>query len=510
MNILFIQKNIGMVERLGVMSLSSVAKALGHKVDFVIVDDMSFDEVLAHVKRFDPQIIGFSIMTGEHTYHIDLNLELKRHFKFFSLFGGPHPTFMPDMIGKDGVDALCVGEGENAFRDLLTAMAEGRDFTTTSNMIFKMSSGEIKKNPLGPLIEDLDSLPLPDRALMYETDKTLAARGTKLFMSMRGCPYPCTYCFNHSYNAMTKGKGTMLRYRSVSSLIGEIKAVQQTYPLDTIWIDDDTFLIKPDGWLEEFAERLPKEIGLEFSCNIRPNVATRERIRLLKKAGCKYLWMGVECGNNEVAKRILKRQISNDAIVDVCKHLHESKIRFYTQNLIGLPVDDPLKVDFETLDFNILIKPHFGWSSILYPYPETEIGKMAMDMGMFDNDFEKIHVSNKTTTALKFKDPKIKRQLVNLHKLFGVTVAFPVLRPLVPFLIKLPLERLYTYVFFAWYGYSYILKGNGWRYVLKSLPTWVRFYFRYLNTLEKPRWKIKGGDASKVSYPAAAAPNQPS
>ena len=76
------------------------------------------------------------------------------------------------------------------------------------------------------------------------------------------------------------------------------------------------------------------------------------------------------------------------------------------QNLIGLPIKNPTKVDYDTLDFNIKLKPYFAWSSILYPYPGTEIGTMSMRMGIFDGDYEKTSISNKTGTNLKITDKK--------------------------------------------------------------------------------------------------------
>ena len=48
-------------------------------------------------------------------------------------------------------------------------------------------------------------------------------------MSNRGCPYKCTYCFNHAYNKLTKGTGDMMRYRSVDSIIREIKEVKDIH-----------------------------------------------------------------------------------------------------------------------------------------------------------------------------------------------------------------------------------------------------------------------------------------
>ena len=194
--------------------------------------------------------------------------------------------------------------------------------------------------------------------------------------------------------------------------------------------------------------------------------------------------LGVECANNEISTKILKRNIPNEQIIKACEILHKYKIKILTQNLVGLPVDNPLKVDLETLDFNIKLKPDYAWSSILYPYPETELGKLAIQKGMFDADFDKIHVSNKTDSALNFGDPKLKQKIVNLHKLFGIIVQFPFLRPFTEFLISLPLTRFYTWLYFAFYGYKTVKNSNK-RELFRMAKYYMLFYFKYVSRIEK-------------------------
>ena len=89
-------------------------------------------------------------------------------------------------------------------------------------------------------------------------------------------------------------------------------------------------------------------------------------------------------------------------------------------NIIGLPVKDPLKVDFETLDFNIKLKPHVAGCSILYPYPGTEVSHLAKEMGMFDGNHEKVQISNKSSSNLQFGSKKVQRMINNFHKLFPI------------------------------------------------------------------------------------------
>ena len=485
MKVQFLLKNTGMFERLGIMTLSSVLKANGHEVKLTLTEEMHEKEIIENVKNFKPNILAYSIMTGEHVYHIELNELIRSHYDCdLSVFGGPHPTYSPDMINKNYVDAICRGEGETYFLEIVKKLEKGEDFYDTKNFWFKKKDGSIVKNGMGTLVESLDAAPPPDRSLMYQADNALRARGTKLFMATRGCPYQCTYCFNHAYNALTKGKGDMIRSRSVDSMIKEIKDVKDNYFMDMVNIDDDIFLLKPKGWLEEFADKYPKEIGLPLYCNVRPETVNEKTGFLLNKMNCTHVAMGIECGNNEVAKKVLKRNTSNEKIIEAVRILKKNKIKVMTQNLIGLPIPNPTEVDFDTLDFNIKLRPHFGWASILYPYPGTEIGTLATKVGFFDGNFEKTKISNKSSTSLTLKDEMEKRKINNFHKLFSIIVQFPFLRPYTKFLIKLPLSFLYTWIYFAFYGFKY-LQHSSLKGILLTFVHYIKFYFKYVSRLEK-------------------------
>jgi len=154
-----------------------------------------------------------------------------------------------------------------------------------------------------------------------------------------------------------------------------------------------------------------------------------------------------------------------------------------TQNLIGLPIPNPVEVDYATLDFNIKLGPYFAWSSILYPYPGTEIGTLAKRIGYFDDNYEKTSISNKTGTNLKYNKME-KRKIDNFHKLFSIIVEFPFLRPFTNFLISLPFQYIYTWIYFAFYGYKY-LRQSSFKGILYSFINYVKFYFKYVSRLEK-------------------------
>ena len=104
MNIQFLLKNTGMFERLGIMTLSSSLKSKGHDVKLTLTEELNENEIIDTVKKYNPQVLAYSIMTGEHIYHIELNEMVRSHYpNAFSVFGGPHPTYSPEMIEKNYV-----------------------------------------------------------------------------------------------------------------------------------------------------------------------------------------------------------------------------------------------------------------------------------------------------------------------------------------------------------------------------------------------------------------------
>ena len=77
MKIQFLLKNTGMYERLGIMTLSSVLKKDGHDVRLNLTEEANESEIIQKVKDYEPDVLAYSVMTGEHIYHIELNQMVK-------------------------------------------------------------------------------------------------------------------------------------------------------------------------------------------------------------------------------------------------------------------------------------------------------------------------------------------------------------------------------------------------------------------------------------------------
>jgi radical SAM superfamily enzyme YgiQ (UPF0313 family) len=425
------------LEPIGIMSLLAYLRRSGYECDFI---DLALErDYLKKIKEAHPDIIAYSITTGKHFFYQRLNVELKKKMKFFAIFGGPHATFFPEFIEEEGVDAICRGEGEYALVELAAALKDGRDCASIKNLWVKQGE-KIYRNDVRPLIEDLDSLPFPDREIInkYNHYKKLHRR---MVLTGRGCPYSCTYCFNHSYNdlyGLTKSK--IVRKRSVAHVIEELKEISNKYSPRRFQFIDDTFILDK-SWCSDFSKKYKEEISKPFIAYTRVNIVDDEVIKSLKEGGCITILYAIESGNDIIRNSVLKRNITEKQILDAVGIYKKYGLKTFAQNMVGLP-DETLKSAFETVRLNAKCKPDYAWSSIFQPYPRTELyayceKKNYLTNEPFDETYYKKSILNIPYRA----------EFENLHHLFSLAVAFPFLEPLIRLLIKLPLGSFY---YFLW------------------------------------------------------------
>ena len=407
-------------EPLGIMYLSSILKRHGHEVRGIMIEK---EDVFEVTKKFRPDLIGYSAMICEKNKILEINSELKRENDFFSIIGGPLATFSPEIIENKDVNALCVGEAEEALLELVENLERGGDIKHIRNIFVKIDR-EIYKNELRPLIENLDSIPFPDRTIF----KNFKEGGLYNVITSRGCPFNCTYCHNKKYKEIYEGKGSIVRYRSIDNVIEEIKEIVRDCNPLIFWFQEDHFYSKLDV-LKEFAIKYTKEINKPFICSLRPEVLTDEEvIKTLKDANCISVFTGCEAGNDEIRRGILKREISKEQINKAAELSKKYGIKIVFQNMLGIPTGN-FESDLETLEVNVQAKPYYSWASICTPYPGTELYSIAEENGLIKENYE-----NELQETYHFKSSlniDYADKVNILHKIFAVVVEYPELLPIV-------------------------------------------------------------------------------
>ena len=441
MKIIFpIEPNRALREQwLGLMYISAVLKKSGYNPKVIPADMGLLEKELGN----EPAILGYSTPTYLARYYIDFNRKAKEKFNVFSIFGGPHPTYYPDIINEAGIDAICLGEGEYAMLDLVERMSNNEPIHDISNLWVKEKGNEsIYKNPLRPLLSNLDEVPNPDRSLFHEFKPRWENHIG--IMSGRGCPFKCSYCFNHALSELYGVKGkSFIRKRSVDNVIEELSELKHNYPNAFFLFWDDIFIIDPN-WLKDFSIKYKSKIAAPYMCNVRANLVNPNVIKYLKESNCFLVSMGLESGNEKLRNAVLKRGMSDEQILNASKLIKDAGLKLHTTNILGIPKGS-IDMDIETIKLNIKAKVDFAFGFILQPYHGTEIYNIASEEGLTEKTYTGITDFSKPFGYYPYssRDPKIKNQIENLHSLFSFVIIFPIFAPLMKLLIKLPLKKIY-------------------------------------------------------------------
>lgn len=420
---------------LGASYISAVLKEGGHTVSAINIDDGP--NYAEKIKRLNPGIVAYSVATSQAPRFFEVNRAIKATHDCLSLFGGPHPTFFPQMIEEDGVDAICTGEGEFPTLEFCDALEEGRDFSSIASLTFKTPGG-IVRNANRPFIGkvNLNEIPFPDRELIRGF--SVWKQRTGYVMAGRGCPYDCTFCFNHASRDSQEGRWT--RQRSVENVLAELRWLKETYKIVYVAFQDDTFILNR-RWLREFLPRYGREIELPFICNVRCDLTDEEEARLLSEAGCIRVATGIENGDDELRRKILAKSMSTEQIIRACDLYYAHGIRVIGQNMFGVP-GETVESAMSTIDLNIRCRTHINTFSFFAPFPGTKLGEMcAQDYG-FSGDLKELprEYQDKLAPSIRLENKELIERIGQCAHLF---VSYPHVWTATKILLKiLPAYRL--------------------------------------------------------------------
>ena len=400
----------------GIGFLAASLKKAGHHVGLTIYDcPVERDALIADIERFGPDMIGFSVATAQYKYARLYSSWIKESFCAPMVVGGVHATLDPEKVmAHPAWDYLVAGEGEEALVELADALDSGVDPANIKNLWLRRGT-EIVRNDLRPLIENLDSLPYPDREVFDNEHLLEGERKVLSFLAGRGCPYGCTYCFNAGFRLLYKGMGKWVRFRSPQNLLNEIRSLAPKYSPRILDFNDDIFTLNRD-WTMAFIEKYREDIRLPFRCNVRVETVDREVLESLKEAGCDAIRVGVEQGDEQFRRTVLKRTMTNAQIEQVFRWAHELGIKAWSFNMLGFPGETPELAE-KTLELNRRIRPDHLQISIFNPYPGTVLWEECLEQGLLPENAEVMDGYFVPDTPLNM--PSMTReQLQTLHRKF--------------------------------------------------------------------------------------------
>jgi anaerobic magnesium-protoporphyrin IX monomethyl ester cyclase len=338
-------------------------------------DHPIWKEVREEITLFRPDVVGISALTPKipSAYKIagickETNPDIK------VVFGNHHATVRPDEImANHSVDFVIRGEGEKAFHSLMEILSQSsNDFRSVAGLSFR-ENGRIISNEPGPLIENLDDLPFPARERLLNLE-TFTPDQLSMVMTSRGCPYRCGFCA--SYNMW----GKRVRFRSIENILAEISELKKRYAVRNIVFMDDSFTVSRKRVSEICTALIEQKIDITWSCLTRVNMISDDIVRLMKKAGCTKVDIGIESGNQRVLN-LIQKDIILGQIRSAAEILRRQDMFWSGFFMFGFPTETEEEV-FDTLRFLYELKPDWANISIFTPYPGTALFNLSLEKGI--------------------------------------------------------------------------------------------------------------------------------
>jgi radical SAM superfamily enzyme YgiQ (UPF0313 family) len=363
------------------------------------LSDDEVDEVANGLVGAD--LIGFSSMTG----YAQLTRRIITRVReldpaAFIVWGGIHPIIHPEDAITADVDAICTGEGEFAFEEVLEALTEGRDHSRVKNFWFKRGD-EVIRNHFLPLMssEAMEALPFPlyrDGEKIYRSGDGLVdislgdyVRNDGLSYTTLwsiGCPFHCTYCGNTKFIA-NDAKYKRIRHPSARYMVDQVKDVRRRFPhLSQVSFHDDSFMAIPYPQLEEFAYLWKAELDIPFAVyGVIPNYVKQDKFELLTWAGMNRIRMGIQSGSEHILE-FYKRPSPPAKIRAAGEVIGNFAPKYHLPPAYDLIVDNPIETRQDVVDTLELIyempRPYTLFIYSLKVIPNTELEKAMRERGI--------------------------------------------------------------------------------------------------------------------------------
>ncbi len=397
----------------------------------------SEDEILALLDLLRSrriQFVGFSVRASAfHRIASALTRRIRAALDLPVLWGGMHPTFLPE-ASIEQADYIALGEADTSAIDFFRRVAAGRGMERCPGF-WARREGQVHRNDLGPLSDDLDALPFrdfhsaPDK---FHIDGKRVRHGDPYIrnpeytlLASRGCPYwTCTYCSNTVTKPLYHGLGKAWRIRSVENIVRELEYAKGVNPgMRVVRFDDEVFPLGRE-WVEEFERAWPARVGLPFEILVDPRLVREDRLLSLKRAGLRALCMGIQAA--ERVNHEFYHRYTTDA------QIRESQRIFASLGIeASLQViwDDPFSTEQDKDDlFKLLMSLDRPFDLYLFGltiYPRTHLARRLLREGRISPQHvegEGAHAFEQFRVDLDYPRPRADRRwlalLVLLNKPF--------------------------------------------------------------------------------------------
>ena len=377
--------------------------------------NFSENDYRRYLKRFQPDFVGIQTLTTNFFASLRAAEIAKQENVPIVALGGYHPTAMPDEsleLSNGNVDVLFRGEAEYSVLKFFQMHEEGNNWETIKGISFKRK-GRIIHNLNAPLIKDLDSLPLPARHLLPMDKYRIfgSAFPATSVITSRGCPYSCDVC---SVSAFYEQKW---RPRSPAKIAEEIRFLREVLDLKATAFVDDLFFISKKR-VKILSRELSKIKDIYWGATTRADSGDLESLNLMRRAGCRLVFIGVESGNQTILDNIHK-ETSMSQIEKYFDNTRKARMDSLASLSFGFPGETKQTIQ-NTINWVInRLDPSLALFTLATPYPGTQFyNKMVQQNKIVEHDYSKYNLFNPITEFSGLSREEMKDLTKSAYKRF--------------------------------------------------------------------------------------------
>ena len=357
------------------------------------VEDESIAQVLerAHTENRAYDVVGISAPTVliNEAWHAAREAKARGAI---TILGRPHLTLQPhESIEKPEVDLVVRGEGEDALIEILRVLEDGKSVNDARlrnilGLSWRDATGRVMHNLERPLRPDLDNIPLPayhlfkiDRYTNLQplTDGLDPRARAYTIVTSRGCPYKCTYCSKPI-------TGDTWRARSVENVLNEWRILARDFHATEIGLTDDIWnldLKRAKALCRAIIDEKLNTVPWVTVHGMKVNHTDLELFQLMKQAGCKRVGFGVESGDEEILKRVVKKSQTFDQVRAAFKNAQRAGLQTMGFFIFGMPHETEATME-KTIQLALELDPDLANFMIAAPFTGTELWKLVEKEGI--------------------------------------------------------------------------------------------------------------------------------
>ncbi|MFQ6068650.1 MAG: B12-binding domain-containing radical SAM protein [Candidatus Bathyarchaeia archaeon] len=379
---------------LGILELAAYLESRDKNVEIEVVDcqarQFDWKKLERYIESSSPDIVAPSALATCNAYTVLRTAETAKKVNpnIKTVVGGQHFTATAQEALKtySEIDIIIRGEGEQTFAELVQELKKKEPSISKIKGISFRQEDKIVHNPPRPLIENLDDLPFPgyhfvkDYMNKYHFAMMAGAKKYALIEGSRGCPHKCTFCSQWKHWRST------WRIKSAKRIADEFEYCYNEFGSSFLWLTDDNFGLgkHASALCDEIINRgIADDIMWFMQVRCDDIIKHKHVLPKMRKAGNRWMLMGIESGNVATLKSFNKRISPKDA-AQAIKLLKENGIFAQATLIIGERKESAESIA-KLREFINHIDPDLAIFMVLTPFPGTELYETAKQNGWIED-----------------------------------------------------------------------------------------------------------------------------